>query len=87
LLNATASGTPPGRLLDPIFKMFVAAGSPERRIEDILVAPFGDVDTELSRRVNAARTALVGRTTDRRYETFGLGFVGLLTGTVVDRSQ
>ncbi|MEF8777339.1 MAG: class I SAM-dependent methyltransferase [Natronomonas sp.] len=87
LLNATASETLLGQLLNPAFDMFVAAGSPERGIDDVLVAPFGDVDTELSRRVNAARAALADRTIDRRYETFGLGFVGLLTGTVDDRNQ
>lgn len=86
LLNATPSEALPGRLLNPAFDAFVAAGSPNRGLAGTLRAPFDDTDTELSRRVNAARHALADRTTDRRYGTFGLGFVGLLTGTVAEES-
>jgi ubiquinone/menaquinone biosynthesis C-methylase UbiE len=82
LLDATASERAIGRPLDPVFRAFVAAGSPERGPTDVLRAPFGGIDTELSRRVGAARSALADRAVDRRYETFGLGFVGLATGTV-----
>ncbi len=84
LLDATASETVPGRLLNPAFRVFTAAGSPTYGIEGALRAPFTEVDAMLSRRVAAARGVLSERTVDRRYETFGLGFVGLLTGTVAD---
>jgi len=84
LLDATASERPPGRLLNPAFRAFVAAGSPKCGAADILRAPFDDIDSELSARADAARRALADRTIDRRYETFGLGFVGLLTGTVAN---
>ncbi|MCQ4332927.1 class I SAM-dependent methyltransferase [Natronomonas sp. F2-12] len=84
LLDATASERACGRPLTPAFRAFVAAGSPALGPADVLRAPFGAVDDELSRRIDTARSALVDRTVDRRYETFGLGFVGLLTGTVAD---
>ncbi len=88
LLNATASVAPLGRLFNPAFRTFVAAGAPDCGFEDVLRAPLGNVETALSRRVDTARAALADRTIDRRYETFGLGFVGLLTGTVTgDRGQ
>ncbi|MEF8777488.1 MAG: class I SAM-dependent methyltransferase [Natronomonas sp.] len=82
LLDATASDAVIGRPLNPAFRAFVAAGSPSCDVDDVLSAPFSDMDTSLSRRVNAARNAAVDRTVDRRYEAFGLGFVGLLSGTV-----
>ena len=82
VLDATASETAAGRPLNPAFRAFVAAGSPNCGIRDVLSAPFTDVDASLSRRIEAARTALAERAVDRRYETFGLGFVGLLSGTV-----
>lgn len=84
LLDATASETTVGRPLNPAFRAFVAAGSPNGGFGDVLRAPFGDVDASLSHRVDASRDALTARSVDRRYETFGLGFVGLLTGTVTD---
>lgn len=84
VLDATASERPLGRLLNPAFRAFVAAGSPKCGALDALRAPFDDIDSELSARVDAARRALADRTIDRRYETFGLGFVGLLTGTVAN---
>jgi ubiquinone/menaquinone biosynthesis C-methylase UbiE len=82
LLDATASDTALGRPLNPAFKAFVAAGSPSCDVDDVLLAPFGDIDASLSRRIGVARNAVADRTVDRRYETFGLGFVGLLSGTV-----
>lgn len=84
LLDATASETALGRPLNPAFRAFLAAGSPGHGSLDVVRAPFGSVDTILSHRVDASRSALVERTVDRRYETFGVGFVGLLTGTVTD---
>ncbi len=82
LLDATASEAPLGRPLNPAFRAFVAAGSPNCGLTDVLFAPFYGVDTSLSNRVEASRVALTKRAVDRRYETFGCGFVGLLSGTV-----
>lgn len=84
LLDATASEKALGRPLNPVFRAFLAAGSPEGGVRDVLRAPFGRIGAELSRRIEAARAVLADRTVERRYETFGLGFVGLATGTVAD---
>jgi ubiquinone/menaquinone biosynthesis C-methylase UbiE len=84
LLDATVSESTLGRPLNPAFRAFVATGSPACGLGDVLRAPFGGIGVELSRRIEAARTALADRTVDRRYGTFGLGFVGLATGTVAD---
>jgi ubiquinone/menaquinone biosynthesis C-methylase UbiE len=81
LLDATASDDPRGRPFNPLFNSFVAAGSPSGDLQDVLRAPFGGTRA-LSRRVDVSRAALAARTVERRYETFGLGFVGLLSGTV-----
>ncbi|PSQ37242.1 alkanonic acid methyltransferase [Halobacteriales archaeon QS_9_70_65] len=59
-----------------------AAGAPGSGPGDVLRAPFGRPDEPLSRRVAASRAALADRAEARRYETFGLGFVGLLSGRV-----
>jgi len=83
LLDATASDDPLGRPFNPLFNSFVAAGSPSGDLRDVLRAPFGGTQA-LSRRVDASRAALAARTVERRYEAFGLGFVGLLSGTVQD---
>jgi ubiquinone/menaquinone biosynthesis C-methylase UbiE len=82
LLDATATDAPLGRPLNPLFRAFVAAGSPGAGPTDVLRAPFGRFDASLTRRVAASRDALADRTVRRRYETFGLGFVGLLSGRV-----
>lgn len=82
LLDASASTAIAGRPLNPLFRAFVAAGSPTRGAADVLAALCGADDTTLSRRIDAAREALTDRTGSRRYESFGLGFVGLSTGTV-----
>ncbi len=82
LLDATASTHHLGRPLNPAFRIFVAAGSPNAGVTETLSAPFGNTDEVLTHRVAASRTALARRAVDREYETFGLGFVGLLTGTV-----
>ena len=81
-MDATATDDPVGRSLNPLFRVIVAAGAPGRPPADVLQAPFGDADALLSRRVGAARRALTDRTDRRRYEEFGLGFVGLLSGRV-----
>ena len=82
LMDASASEAAVGRPLNPLFRAFVVAGAPGRPPADVLRAPFDDADALLSRRVAAARRALTDRTDRRRYEEFGLGFVGLLSGRV-----
>ena len=82
LMDASASEATVGRPLNPLFRAFVVAGAPGRTPADVLRAPFDDADALLSRRVAAARRALTDRTDRRRYEEFGLGFVGLLSGRV-----
>jgi ubiquinone/menaquinone biosynthesis C-methylase UbiE len=82
LLDATATDDPRGRPLNPLFRAFVAAGSPATGAVDVLRAPFGRAGSSLARRVAASRAALTDRAGERRYETFALGFVGLLSGRV-----
>lgn len=82
LLDATPSERPHGVPLNPLFSMFVAAGSPTADARDVLRAPCSGHGTELERRVAASRRALAARARDRRYETFGLGFVGLASGRI-----
>ena len=82
LLDATASRESSGRPFNPVFEAFVAAGSPSGGLRDVLRAPIRGASGALSRRVEASRAALAARTVGRRYEAFGLGFVGLLSGTV-----
>jgi ubiquinone/menaquinone biosynthesis C-methylase UbiE len=82
LLDATATDDPLGRPLNPLFRAFVAAGAPGSDFRDVLRAPLSGVDDALSERVAAARETLTDRTESRRYETFALGFVGLLSGRV-----
>ncbi|WP_254838681.1 class I SAM-dependent methyltransferase [Natronomonas marina] len=82
LMDATVTEDPLGRPLNPLFRGFVAAGAPGSGPGAVLRAPFGRPDEPLSERVDASRTALVDRTEARSYETFALGFVGLLAGRV-----
>ncbi len=82
LMDATATRHPPGRPLNPLFRAFVAAGAPTSGPLDVLRAPLDRPDRRLSDRVAAAREALVGRATERRYDRFALGFVGLLSGRI-----
>jgi ubiquinone/menaquinone biosynthesis C-methylase UbiE len=84
ILDATASEDLRGRVLNPVFRSFVALGSPAAGVADALTAPLEPFDAPLSHRVETSRAALTERTVGRRYEEFGLGFVGLLTGTVAD---
>jgi SAM-dependent methyltransferase len=82
LVDATASDHPAGRLLNPAFRAFVAAGAPSSSPADVARAlvPRSHVDATLSERVRASRRALTARASDRRYEEAGLGFVGVLSG-------
>ncbi|WP_254823462.1 class I SAM-dependent methyltransferase [Haloglomus halophilum] len=84
LVDATASEHPAGRFLNPAFRAFVAAGAPSSSAEDVARAlvPGSDLDGPLSERVRASRRTLTARSRARRYETMGLGFVGVLSGQV-----
>jgi ubiquinone/menaquinone biosynthesis C-methylase UbiE len=82
LLDATATESAPGRPLNPLFRTFTAVGAPGTTALDVVRAPFGGVDSTLSERVAASRRGLTDRTVERRYRTFALGFVGLLSGRV-----
>ena len=84
LVDATASSHPAGRLLNPAFRAFVAAGAPSSSPGDVVraLAPGSDLDAPLRERVGASRRALAARATDRRCGTMGVGFVGVLSGTV-----
>jgi SAM-dependent methyltransferase len=83
LLEAASSAHPVGRLLAPAFGAFVGAGQPADSLA-------GSLENALTRRglaaldgrVAAARRALTDRATDRRFRTFALGYVGLLSGHV-----
>lgn len=74
--NFQRSDHPLAAPLDLAFAAFVWAGSPGWGL------PEEPVTAAFERRVGAGRTALAARTTDRRYETFGGGFLGLLSGRV-----
>jgi len=84
LVDATASEHPAGRLLNPAFRAFVAAGAPSSSAGDVARAlvPGSDLDGPLSERVRASRRTLTARSRARRYETMGVGFVGVLSGQV-----
>lgn len=84
IMNATATESAVGRPLNPLFRAFVEIGSPGAGAWDVVSAIVrnGGSPDRLDDRVSAARDALVARTERRRFETFGLGFVGLLSGTV-----
>jgi len=86
LLDGASSSHPVGRACNPLFGAFVGAGSPAPTLAASLrQAAAGLLDgprRDLDRKVRASREALAARTRDRRYETFALGFVGLLAGRV-----
>lgn len=83
LLDATTSDHSAGRVLNPAFRAFARGTAPaESTLGAVLAALSGEADTALDERVAAARSALVDHTYERRFERFGLGFVGLLSGRV-----
>ncbi|WP_255197335.1 class I SAM-dependent methyltransferase [Halorarius litoreus] len=85
LLDATTSPHPVGRLCNPLFRAFARGTAPAESTRDAaLAAVTGEADTVLDQRVAAARATVVARTRHRRFERFGLGFVGLLSGEVID---
>lgn len=83
LTDAATSPHPVGRLLNPAFSAFARGTAPaESGADAARRALSGESETLLDERVAAAREALVARTEARRFERFGLGFVGLLSGQV-----
>jgi SAM-dependent methyltransferase len=84
LLDAASSHHPLGQLCNPLFGACVTAGTPADSVDETakrLLTPTDD-RRRLDTAVQASRDALVSSTSDRRYETFDLGFVGLLSGSV-----
>lgn len=83
LLDASTSARPLARVLNPAFRAFARGTAPaETTREAVRAALSGEADVPLDRRVRAGREALVARCCEREFESFGLGFIGLLTGTV-----
>ncbi len=81
LLEASSSEHPIGRLLAPAFAAFVGAGQPADSLDEGLRNALSRrAAKSLDDRVAAARTALTDRAVRRCYRTFGLGYVGLLSG-------
>jgi len=76
LLNFQRSDRLLARPLNIAFEGFVWVSAPAWAI------PAEWPTTAFQRRVSAARTALAARTVDRRYETFGGGYLGLVAGSV-----
>jgi ubiquinone/menaquinone biosynthesis C-methylase UbiE len=76
VLNFQRSDRPLAAPINLAFAAFLWAGSPGWRVPD------EPVTAAFERRVDAGRTALATRTDDRRYETFGGGYLGLLSGRV-----
>jgi SAM-dependent methyltransferase len=76
LLNFQRSEALPAQPLNLAFEAFVWLSSPGRSLATESPA------AALDRRVSAAREVLTARATDRRYETFAGGYLGLLSGSV-----
>jgi len=76
LLNFQRSGHPLVAPLDFAFEGFVRLSSPGARLSTDAHAD------AFEQRVAAARRRLTERTVDRRYETFGGGYLGLVSGRV-----
>jgi len=78
LLNFQRSGSVLGAPLDLAFEGFVRLSSPGARLS---IRPQADT---FESRVAAARRRLTERTVERRYRTFGGGYLGLVSGKVPD---
>jgi ubiquinone/menaquinone biosynthesis C-methylase UbiE len=76
LLNFQRSEQPLAAPLNYVFEGFVRLSSPGGLLARSSRAAV------FERRVDAARTALVKRTRERRFETFAGGYLGVLAGTV-----
>jgi SAM-dependent methyltransferase len=84
IMDLSASAHPIGRVLNPPFRVFTAASAPSAGPVDVLrgFLPGAAAEDILATRVRAGRRALTDRTVERRFETFALGFCGLLSGRV-----
>ncbi|MBX0286221.1 methyltransferase domain-containing protein [Halomicroarcula sp. F28] len=78
LLNFQRSDAVLGAPLNLAFEGFVRLSAPGTRLSG------GSHADAFEERVAAARRRLTERTVDRRYETFGGGYLGLVSGTVPD---
>lgn len=83
LLDAARSTRPLARPLDAAFRLFVAASTPPTTKLRYENPPWELLDE----RVGAARRPLADRTIDRLGERFGLGFVRLSSGRVVEPDE
>ncbi|PSP83801.1 alkanonic acid methyltransferase [Halobacteriales archaeon QS_6_64_34] len=81
LLNFQRSGEPLAAPLDIAFEGFVRLSAPGARLSR------GSHAAAFERRVAAARRRLTERTVARRYDTFGGGYLGVVSGTVPDDSE
>jgi len=79
LLNFQRSDAALGAPLNRAFEGFVRLSSPGARLSR------GSHADAFERRVAAARRRLTARTVARRYESFGGGYLGLVSGTVPGR--
>lgn len=83
LLDMTGSDWAAGRPLNPAFRAFTVLSAPSGTAREAMAAlTASEAGTRLDERVGAARGVLAERTVERRYEEFGLGFVGLMRGRV-----
>jgi len=78
LLNFQRSGHPVAAPLNLAFEGFVRLSAPGARLST------GSHADAFEARVATARRRLTERTVDRRYETFGGDYLGLVSGTVPD---
>lgn len=82
LLDGHSSSHPIGRLCNPLFGAFVAAGAPSDSLWETvrrIVAPAG-TRHQLDGAIRSSRNALIEHTSNHQRETFGLGFVGVMSG-------
>ncbi|UPM44014.1 class I SAM-dependent methyltransferase [Halocatena salina] len=85
LLDGASSAHPIGRLCNPLFGAFVAAGTPADSVRETVrrIITCDDARQRLDDAVRRSRNALRDHTTNHRMETFAMGFLGLMSGTPV----
>ncbi len=85
LMDLSATDRPLGRPLNPAFRAFTAASTPDSTPGEVVTAvlPGARASSTLSERVREGRETLAELTVDRRFERFALGFCGLLSGRTV----
>jgi ubiquinone/menaquinone biosynthesis C-methylase UbiE len=84
LMDLSTSAHPVGRLLNPLFRAFTAASAPLAGPTDVFreLLPGLQAEDLLAKRVKAGRKVLTDQSSNHRCKTSGLGFCGLLSGTV-----